>query len=424
MQPVGMPSAELGALVGGKYRVMGELGSGAMGMVLLGRDEQLERDVALKLIRPEAARRRSFQRDFVAEARAMAKINHGNVVRVYDFGWDDATPYFVMELVDGVDLESHHAARKYRLPLSEAIDVTLQICRGVEAIHEAGVVHRDLKPSNILVARDGRVLVSDLGLTATVDDDPGAVIGTPGFVAPEVVMNGAAGGTAAERADVYALGALAYELISGQPAFVGDDPTAVLQAQLEGGCRTLSSVTPSRGPTFGPAVHQALARDPLDRLPSAAEFIRALELAYAQHRDPSFGQRIVVVDDDPVVRRWLQRILTHHLPGVDVESVANGRDALHGLSTANAAVVVVDYEMPGLGGAELVEMLRGLPRFDETAIVVISSRAGPTEWTVLRKAGADGFLMKPLDPVPLVALVQSLMKDPKRNRGEMRRPRR
>ena len=424
MQPIGMPIAEVGALVGGKYRVIGELGTGAMGMVLLGRDEQLERDVAIKLIRPEAAKRPSFQRDFLAEARAMAKVSHGNVVRVYDFGWEDETPYFAMELVDGVDLESYHADRRYRLPLSEAVDLTLQICRGVEAIHEAGVAHRDLKPSNILVARDGRVLVSDLGLTATADDDPGAVVGTPGFVAPEVVLHGAGVGTAAERADVYALGALAYELISGQPAFVGDDATAVLQAQIEGDCKPLTAVSTTRGHAFAAAVHQALAFDPLDRLPSVAEFLRALELAHAQHRDPSFGRRIVVVDDDAVVRRWLQRILSHHLPGVEVESVANGREALHGLSTATAAVVVVDYEMPGLGGAELVEMLRGLPRFDDTAIVVISSRVGPTEWSALRKAGADAFLMKPLDAVPLVALVKSLMKDPKRNRGEMRRPRR
>lgn len=410
------PSAEVGALIGSKYRVVGELGTGAMGVVLRGRDEQLERDVAIKLIRPEQARRPAFQRDFVAEARAMAKIHHTNVVGIYDFGWDAATPFFVMELVDGVDLESHHAARDYRLSLAEAIDAMLQICRGVMAIHETGVAHRDLKPNNILVARDHRVLVSDLGLTATAGDDPGSVVGTPGFVAPEVIMDGPAPGDGAARADVYALGALAYELLCGQPAFVGDDGSEVLAAQLAANCRPLGDYDPALRQAFEPVVTQALAIDPRDRLPSAAELLQRLEAGLVQHHDVSFGRRIVVVDDDPAVRRWLQRVLGHHLPGVDVQSVANGREALHGLAAGSASVLITDVEMPGLGGGELVSLIRGLPRYDDMAIVVISSAAGPVQWGQLRESGADGFLMKPLDAVPLVALVKSLMAEPRRNR--------
>ncbi len=416
--PIETPSARAGALVGGKYRVIGELGTGAMGVVLRGRDEQLERDVAVKLIRPEQARRPAFQRDFLAEARVMAKIGHPNVVRVFDFGWEEETPYFVMELVDGVDLETHHAARNYRLGTAEAVEMLVQICKGVAAIHDSGAVHRDLKPNNILVARDGRVLVSDLGLTATrADGGEFGVVGTPGFVAPEVVMEGPSSDGAAARADVYALGALAYELLSGEPAFIGDDAAAVLGAQLNGQYIPLRQREPALGSDFDVLIEQTLAVDPRDRHLHPRPLWPRLEHALAARLDPTIGRRIVVADDDPAVRRWLQRVLAHHLPHVEVESVSSGREALHGLSTAAAAVLVTDVEMPDLGGLELVPMLRGLPRFDEMAIIVISAEAGPREWKTLRSHGADGFLMKPLDAVPLVALVKSLMAEPKRNRA-------
>ena len=413
----GTPIAQVGGLVGGKYRVVGELGSGAMGVVIRGRDEQLERDVAVKLIRPEQASRPSFQQDFLAEARVMAKIGHANVVRVFDFGWEDATPYFVMELVDGVDLETHHASIDYRMSKAVAVDTMVQICKGVEAIHEIGAVHRDLKPNNILVARDGRILVSDLGLTATRpgEKDVG-VLGTPGFVAPEVVLHGPSTDEMAARADIYALGGLAYELLSGQPAFVGDDATAVLAAQLASDYIPLHQRQPSLGRGFDTIIDQALARDPRDRLPSAAQLWQRLEHALTLQQDPTVGRRIVVADDDVAVRRWLQRVLAHHLPNVEVESVRSGREALHGLAAADAAVLVTDVEMADLGGIELVQLLRGLPRFDDMAIIVITAAAGPKEWATLRSYGADGFLMKPLDAVPLVALVRSLMAEPRRNR--------
>ncbi|MEM6994697.1 MAG: serine/threonine-protein kinase, partial [Myxococcota bacterium] len=308
--PITAPSAKVGALVGGKYRVVGELGTGAMGVVLRGRDEQLERDVAIKLIRPEQAQRPSFQQDFLAEARTMAKIGHPNVVRVFDFGWEEATPYFVMELVDGVDLESYHADHDYHLGTAAAVELAVKICHGVEAIHQSGAAHRDLKPNNILIAGDGRVLVSDLGLTETRPDEGDiGVVGTPGFVAPEVILHGPTTGDLAARGDVYALGALAYELLSGQPAFGGDDATAVLSAQLGSDFIPLHQRDPSLGRGFNSVIDQALAFDPRDRLPSAAELLQRLEHALALRQDPTSGRRIVVADDDLGVRRWLQRVL-------------------------------------------------------------------------------------------------------------------
>ena len=415
--PEAPDAARPGGLVGGKYRVIDELGEGAMGVVLRGRDEQLERDVAIKLIRPERARRANFQHDFLAEARTMARISHPNVVQIFDFGWEQDTPFFAMELVEGEDLETHHANAEYRLDPERAIAMMLGICRGVEAIHNAGACHRDLKPNNVLVAGDGRVLVSDLGLTATsAEHDARTVVGTPGFVAPEVILDGPTTGPMALRADVYALGAVAYELLCGQPAFLGETAVDVLQAQLKGEFLPLAAHDAALGPPFDHIVAQALAPDPRDRLPSASELLLRLETAAAQRLDPTFGRRIVVVDDDAFVRRFIARLLALKMPNTVVECVSNGREALHGLSNGGAAVLITDVEMPGLGGVELVQLVRGLERFDETAIIVVTARAGPAAWSRLRACGADAFLMKPLDAIPLLALIESLIANPKRNR--------
>ncbi|MCZ7679033.1 MAG: serine/threonine protein kinase [Sandaracinaceae bacterium] len=172
-----------GALVDGTYRVRGMLGEGGMGVVLLAHDERLQRDVAIKLIRPELAEAAHRAR-FLEEARAMARVRHPNVVEIHAFGELDGAPYFVMEYVAGSDLETFLAKRGGLLSPGEAHSVLLQLCRGVEAIHASGAVHRDLKASNVLVGDGFRVVIADLGLARTLDGAPveGAVVsGTPGL---------------------------------------------------------------------------------------------------------------------------------------------------------------------------------------------------------------------------------------------------
>lgn len=149
-----------GNIIDGTYRILGELGHGAMGVVLLAEDAQLKRKVAIKLVRPELLGP-GFRSRFMEEARAMARVNHPNVVTIYASGTHDSMPYFVMELVDGLTIEAWLAQRPHPIDLDVALNILNEVCAGVSAIHAAGAVHRDIKPSNILIGTDSRVRITD-----------------------------------------------------------------------------------------------------------------------------------------------------------------------------------------------------------------------------------------------------------------------
>ncbi|MCA9705693.1 MAG: protein kinase [Myxococcales bacterium] len=412
---------EIGALVGEKYRVVDMVGEGAMGVVLRGRDERLERDVALKLIRPDWAANPGFQQHFLAEARTMAKINNRNVVAVFDFGWSGSTPYFVMEFIEGWDLDSE--LERARLDLDHALDILGQVCRGVEAIHKAGAVHRDLKPSNVLIDREKRVVVGDFGLACPVtmadaEPSPG---GTPGFLAPEIAAKNLMGeplesGPLVQRSDIYALGSLAYELLTGEPAFAGTTVDEILSAQFAGRVMRPSVMCPELGPSFDQPILDALCHQPEDRTPTAAEFRAALERAHRDAKDPCFGRRVLVAEPDAVSRGHMAAALRAALPTAEVQGVADGAELLREVLARPTALLVLEPTLPGMRGLDLVARLRSDERFDAMPIVIVSGEAGATQWPALRAAGADGFVMKPEDPVQLTALVRSLLDDPLRRR--------
>src|SRR4051812_9112083 len=179
----------IGDVVGGVYRILSELGRGAMGVVLEAFDLQLHRKVAIKFVN-SASFDEDSRRHFVQEARAMALVNHPNVLAIHSFGEHGSIPYFVMELVDGQTVESWLGRSDGRAELDEALAILYDVCRGVSAIHAAGTVHCDLKPSNVLLDDQLRVRVADLGLaTPYVEGDVTKVIaGTPEYMAPELAF--------------------------------------------------------------------------------------------------------------------------------------------------------------------------------------------------------------------------------------------
>ncbi|MCX4240887.1 serine/threonine-protein kinase [Paraliomyxa miuraensis] len=417
--PVAVP--EIGGLVGDKYRVVELVGEGAMGMVLHGRDERLERDVAIKLIRPELAANPGFQEHFLAEARTMAKINHPNVVGVFDFGWDGRTPFFVMEFIEGWNLESE--LERARMPLGDAIDILDQVCRGVEAIHEAGAVHRDLKPGNVMVDRGSRVVVGDFGLACSVTmvDSAASPGGTPGFIAPELATLNLMGeqmdsGPLVQRSDVYALGSLAYEMLTGEPAFAGTTVNEILSAQFTGTVTRPSLMCPTLSPAFDGPILAALCHVPENRTPSAAEFRAALMQARKDAEDPSFGRRVIIAEPDPACRERMAAALRDALPMISLALVENGAGVLREVSAQPTALLILEPALPDLRGQDLVARLRSDDRLESLAIAIVSDQIDPSQWHALRDAGADGFLIKPEDPVMLTALARSLLADPLRRR--------
>ena len=205
------------------YRIEDTLGEGGMGMVYRAIQESLGRPVALKVIRADHATDADFRERFIREARLAGELNHPNIVACHDAGIDQGRHYLAMELVDGGDLRQLVAAHGGSLPVALALSVARDVAAGLEAIHAAGIIHRDIKPANLLVTRDGRIKIADLGLARRIDNDValtsrGITPGTPAFMAPEQARNAT---DLDHRADIYALGSTLYYLLTGQHPFSG-----------------------------------------------------------------------------------------------------------------------------------------------------------------------------------------------------------
>lgn len=264
-----------GSTVAGRFHVEEQLGSGGMGAVYRARDDQLGEQVALKVIAgaglldPAAADR------FRREASAARRISHSNVVRIHDIGEEQGMLFLSMEYIAGTSLATL-IERHGTLPLDQLRDMVSQICKGLEAAHEAGVVHRDLKPHNILIDARQQVKIIDFGLarlphlegmTAT-----GMILGTPEYMAPEQIR----GRAVDPRTDIYALGAVMYHALVGRPPFRGDSPISVGFAHCNEALEAPHDVKPEVPPAWSQLVVKAMAKDPAARFDSAQQLAASL----------------------------------------------------------------------------------------------------------------------------------------------------
>ncbi len=273
-----------GTAVAGRYRLLEQIGAGGMGEVWRATDEVLKRTVAIKVVLPSLQADPDFVRRFLSEARAMASVHHPGVVAIHDFGevyepnirpsgerQGGRIAYLVMEYVAGESL-SRVLRRVGRLDPSTTMNLVNQIARALQAVHDRGIVHRDIKPGNLIVRPDGAVALADFGIAAALDatawTQPGMILGTPSYLAPEQVL----GQPASPRSDVYALGLVAYECLAGRRPFMGDDPLAVAMQRVQYAPPPLPPDVP---PPVAEVVARALATDPAHRWPTAAEFAAA-----------------------------------------------------------------------------------------------------------------------------------------------------
>ncbi|HEX5240267.1 MAG TPA: protein kinase, partial [Candidatus Limnocylindrales bacterium] len=275
--------ADIGTVLGGRYRLVELLGQGGMATIYRARDSQLERDVAVKVLRPEYGADPDFVARFRQEAQSAASLNHPNVVAVFDYGTDPAGPYIVMELVDGEDLASI-VRRGGPLPPRQAARLTAQVARALAAAHGHGIVHRDVKPGNVLVARDGRVKVTDFGIARALSESaltlPGTTLGSVHYFSPEQ----ARGELATEASDIYSLGIVLYELLTGRRPWEGDSAAAIATARLTGTVPSPSSVRSGIPAALEAVDRRALALRPEDRFASATEMAEALDRWLAEDR--------------------------------------------------------------------------------------------------------------------------------------------
>jgi serine/threonine-protein kinase len=284
-----------GSFIAGRYELQERLGTGGMSTVRLAFDRRLERHVAIKLLAEHLADDQQFVTRFRREALAAARLVHPNVVQVFDFGFDEASArhYIVMERIVGQS-GAEMLRERGRLPVDEAIDIVAQSCRGLEYAHRNGVVHRDVKPGNLLRSNgDGTVKLADFGIAKAASDESsitqvGSVLGTAAYLAPEQ----AAGEEAGPRADLYALGVVAYQLISGRLPYEAQSLTELALKQQREVPAPLHHLDPTVPPALSAAVGRALALDPRDRHPSA-DVMRAAVLD---------GARGIGDDDDATTR--------------------------------------------------------------------------------------------------------------------------
>ena len=219
-----------GIVLGKRYEVLSKVGAGGMADVYKGRDQMLNRYVAIKVLKKEFREDENFVRKFRSEAQASAGLLHPNVVNVYDVGEDRGLYYMVMELVEGITLKEY-IEKKGRLSHKEVISIAIQMCSGIGAAHAAGIIHRDIKPQNIIISKDGKVKVTDFGIAKAVTSNTISTnaMGSVHYTSPEQ----ARGGFSDQKSDIYSIGITLYEMVTGQVPFDGDSTVSVAIKHLQ-----------------------------------------------------------------------------------------------------------------------------------------------------------------------------------------------
>jgi eukaryotic-like serine/threonine-protein kinase len=265
----------VGELIAGRYELEKLVGSGGMSNVFRAHDRLLERTVALKILHEQYTRDDDYVERFRREARAVAQLAHPNIVTVIDRGEQDGRQYIVFEFIEGENLKEIVA--RGPVPVRDAIGLTLQVARALSFAHERGLVHRDVKPQNVLLNEDGQAKVTDFGIARSLDvhgvTQTGTVLGTSDYIAPEQ----ARGQKVNPKTDIYSLGAVLYELLTGDVPFGGDNFVAVAMRHVNEPPPSVLEHRPDCPLRVDLAVQRAMAKDPADRFESMDDFVAELE---------------------------------------------------------------------------------------------------------------------------------------------------
>jgi serine/threonine-protein kinase len=268
----------------GRYKIIGELGRGAMGIVYRAEDPNLDRVVALKtiLLSDDAEGRKDYHKRFFLEAKAAGKLTHPHIVTTYDFGEEEDFAFLAMELLEGTELRTR--MKEGPLDIAEAVDIAQQVADGLGFAHERGVVHRDIKPGNIMILPRGQAKIMDFGIARMRSDDfktsTGIVMGTPRFMSPEQV----AGEPVDQRSDIFSLGVVLYEMITGTALFAGEDTPQIAHNVTSVEHTPPSRLNPDVPSMLDFAVARALKKDPAVRYQDAYEFAVDLRTCLAELR--------------------------------------------------------------------------------------------------------------------------------------------
>jgi tetratricopeptide (TPR) repeat protein/predicted Ser/Thr protein kinase len=292
----------VGTVLGERYEIVRLLGQGGMGAVYHARDRELEREVALKVIRSDMAANPEILRRFKQELILARQITHKNVIRIFDLGQADGIKFITMEYIAGEDLQGL-LRRKKKLEPAEAATIMAQVCRALEAAHAEGVIHRDLKPQNIMLDKSGRVYVMDFGIARSLVTkgmtQTGALIGTPDYMSPEQ----AKGQTLDVRSDLFTVGIIFYELLSGQTPYESDTTMGKLWKRTSEPARPIGELDNTIPQPLAEIVTRCLEIDPNKRFGSAGEIVQAIEI----WQGPGAGTHVIIAGPAklPAYAKWV-----------------------------------------------------------------------------------------------------------------------
>ncbi len=347
---------KIGQIIKERYEIVEILGEGGMAFVYKARDKQLQRDVAIKTLKPNYVNQEKFVDRFRREAQTAANLNHPNIVQIFDWGIEDE-PYFVMEYIEGNTLTSIISGNR-TVGLNDILYIGSQVANGLKEAHKHGLVHRDIKPGNIMITPDGKVKVTDFGIVSLQNEESditktGAVLGTASYISPEQAQ----GKAVSFESDLYSLGTVLYELIAGKPPFTGDSPIATATKHLTDKPERLSNYRKDIPKALENAILKLLEKRPSDRFKSA-EDLRALLLQQRKQIQINQTQENLVDLTNPKIKfRFTLPALVISVALVfgTVWALSNVFD---GLPSDGGAPTLV--EIPDLTGSEQAQALNDL----------------------------------------------------------------
>ena len=307
-----------GQKIDGRYQIIRTIGEGGMANVYLAYDTILEREVAVKVLRGDLANDEKFVKRFQREAKAASSLNHPNIVEMYDVGEDDGNYFIVMEYVNGKTLKSL-IKRRGALSLSETIDIMLQLTSGIAVAHDSYIIHRDLKPQNVMILEDGRVKITDFGIAVALNSmeltQTNSVMGSVHYLPPEQ----ANGNGATVKSDIYSLGILMYELLTGKLPFKGDNAVEIAIKQMKEKLPSITAQNPSIPQSVENVVLKACAKNPENRYDSVKEMHDDLKTVLSESRKNEKkvvykykdieDEEEVVVKEEPKVEKKKEEIV-------------------------------------------------------------------------------------------------------------------
>ena len=390
-----------GELLDGVYEVMKLLGRGGMGQVFEAHDHLLNRRVAIKAAWPNP-----LSPPLRNEARALAAFQHPSLVSVHTLGEHRGIDYLVMERVYGVSLTQHAATRLgsgQSFSPTEVLQILLPAAEGLSVVHRAGLVHRDIKPDNVMLTPVHRVVLMDFGLVLPEFDVNGQqrVAGSPPYMAPEALLNAAEPGRG-HLVDIFGLGVVAYELLTGRRPFDGMTIREVIESHDRGPARSIAEIRPDCPPSLQQAIHEMLQLDPRMRVQSAeaaAWQMRAVE----QGRPPSEGPEIaapakplsvLVVDDDVDLAKILTFYVRQIIGRAEIRVAYDGEEALRQVQLSEPDVMLLDLHMPRMNGVEVCMQLKGEGLARSSSIISVSAGAQEHDVQLLHQLGIHHFVEK------------------------------